>query len=464
VRRGPALASCLLVAVAVAGAAPAAENAAWTAYGGDAQLTNFVASRTLTSASAPRLRRVWSRRLDGGIVASPLVAPGGAILVATEGGSLVALSAATGAQLWRRSLGTVEAAQCGTWGISSTGAVDVARRRVYAIGASGELHALSLATGEEAPGWPVRLVERTRVEYVWGGLRLNGDRLYVPVASYCDVADGDGVAAEGRLVAVHVDDPARSETFDPVPGYGNLGGMWGYGGVSLEPGGGVVYTATGNSATGSGLDTDGYGNRIVALSPDLATVLDSNLPRTVPATGDSDFGAAPLLFRPPGCPPLAAANNKDGNLYVWNRRRLAAGPIAAIHLGDDSTAFIAQPSWSPRTKLLYIAGAALTAPKADEPKGVVALRVRSGCRFVRAWKSITGFGNQPPPIVVGDVLLADGGDGGDVFALDARTGRRLWRASTRSVPARAPLAYAAGTLVAGDAKGTVYGFRVGPKR
>jgi hypothetical protein len=28
----------------------------------------------------------------------------------------------------------------------------------------------------------------------------------------------------------------------------------------------------------------------------------------------------------------------------------------------------------------------------------------------------------------------------------------------------APLVYAAGTLVAGDAKGTVYGFRVGPKR
>ena len=90
--------------------------------------------------------------------------------------------------------------------------------------------------------------------------------------------------------------------------------------------------------------------------------------------------------------------------------------------------------------------------------------MRSGCRFVRAWKAITGFGNQPPPIVVGDVLLTDGGDGGDVFALDARTGRRLWRGSTRRVPVGAPLVYAAGTLVAGDAKGTVYGFRVGPKR
>lgn len=458
---------CLLVA-AVDSFPVAAENGAWTAYGHDAQLTNFVPSKALTPKTAPRLGRVWSRRLDGGVVASPLVVPtgraGAAVLVATEGGSVVALSAATGAQLWRRSLGTVETDRCGRWGISSTGAVDVARRRVYVIGASGTLHALSLATGREATGWPVRLIERTRYEYVWGGLRLSGDRLYVPVASYCDVPDGDGVAAEGRLVAVHVDDPARTETFDPVPGYGNLGGMWGYGGVSLEPGGGVVYTAIGNSWSSSGLDTDGYGDRIVALSPDLSTVLDSNLPRTVPATGDFDFGAAPLLFQPAGCPPLAAANNKDGSLYVWNRQRLAAGPVAAIRLGDRSTAFVAQPSWSPRTRMLYAAQAALTAPNADHPKGVVALRVRPGCRFARAWSSITGFGNQPPPIVVGDVVLADGGDGGDVFALDARTGWRLRRLSTGSVPVRAPLAYAAGMLVAGDADGTVYAFRLGPPK
>ena len=457
----------LLVAQAAAGAEPVREAAAWTAYGHDAQLTNFVPSGVLTPKTAPRLRRVWSRRLDGAIVASPLVAlgrPSATVVVATEGGSVVALAASTGKELWRRALGTVKAAKCGTYGISSTDVIDLARGRVYVIGASGELHALSLATGEEAAGWPVRLIERTRYEYVWGGLRLSGKRLYVPVASYCDVADDDGVSAEGRLVAVDVDDPTHIETFDPVPGYGNLGGIWGYGGVSLEPGGGVVYTAIGNSQGGSGFDTDGYGDQVVALSPDLSTVLDADLPATVPDTGDFDFGAAPVLFRPPGCQPLAAANNKDGNLYVWNRRRLADGPVATIRLGDRTTAFIAQPSWSPRTKLLYVAGAALTVPNVDHPKGVVALRVRSGCRFVRAWKAITGFGNQPPPIVVGDVLLADGGDGGDVFALDARTGRRLWRASTRSVPVGAPLVYAAGTLVAGDAKGTVYAFRVGPKR
>jgi len=54
---------------------------------------------------------------------------------------------------------------------------------------------------------------------------------------------------------------------------------------------------------------------MVALSPDLSNVLGSNNPG-IHATGDSDFGAAPLLFQPTACPPLAAANNKNGTTYM----------------------------------------------------------------------------------------------------------------------------------------------------
>ena len=129
---------CLLIAQAAGGAGPVRGAAAWTAYGHDAQLTNDVPSRVLTPKTAPRLRRVWSRGLDGAIVASPLVAPAGLagaiVVVATEGGSVVALAASTGKELWRRSLGTVAAAKCGTYGISSTGVIDLARGRVYVMG------------------------------------------------------------------------------------------------------------------------------------------------------------------------------------------------------------------------------------------------------------------------------------------------------------------------------------------
>jgi outer membrane protein assembly factor BamB len=192
-------------------------------------------------------------------------------------------------------------------------------------------------------------------------------------------------------------------------------------------------------------------------------VLDSNRPVTVPKTGDSDFGAAPVLFRPPGCPPLAAANNKDGRLYIWNRRRLAAGRsprFASATTRPRSSASRA----GRRARSFLRRRAALTAPNADEPKGVVALRVRSGCRFPRAWTRSPASGTSRRRSSSATSSSPDGGDSGDVFALDARIGRRLWRASTRRVAVGAPLVYAAGTLVAGDAKGTVYGFRVGPKR
>src|SRR2546421_2046108 len=102
------------------GAAPVREAAPWTAYGDDAQLTNFVRSRVLTPKTAPRLRRVWSRRLDGGIVASPLIAPGrpsATVVVATEGGAVVALAASTGKELWRHALRTVAAAKGGMRGM-----------------------------------------------------------------------------------------------------------------------------------------------------------------------------------------------------------------------------------------------------------------------------------------------------------------------------------------------------------
>ena len=134
----------------------------------------------LTSATAKRLRQVWTKKLDGWIVASPLYLSAGqgglprsrgAVFVATEGGSLYALKPSTGTVLWKRTLGTmVAASECGRWGISSTPAIDLKRRVIYVISADGWLHALDLATGAEMSGWPVAVtVERNDAEYVWAG-------------------------------------------------------------------------------------------------------------------------------------------------------------------------------------------------------------------------------------------------------------------------------------------------------
>jgi len=326
-------------------------------------------------------------------------------------------------------------------------------------------HLHHLATGDDAPGFPIGLIDRTTTEYVWGGLRIVQDRLYVPVASYCDAPDDEQVAADGRLIAVDLSSLTPAGAFDSVPGFGFLGGFWGWGGVSAEPDGSVVYSAVGNSSVYSAecdcmVDDAGYGDSVVALTPDLQTVLDSNRPATVPNVGDADFGAAPLLFQPPGCPPLAAANNKTGELYVWDRRALGAGPIATVGLGDASAPFVGAPSYDPSNGLIFESQVFMTDSDTGRKYGVAALAAGDDCTFQIVWRAAFGSGSQAPPIVVGDVVLVGGGFDGGFAAFDSTTGQLLWSYAS-DAPTLAPLASAGGSVFGADLDGNVYAFAVG---
>ncbi len=88
-------------------------------------------------------------------------------------------------------------------------------------------------------------------------------------------------------------------------------------------------------------------------------VLAWNRPEGLPYVEDNDFGAAPLLFQPPGCPPLAAANAKNGRVYAWWRDGLGGGPFWSSRVGpeDLASAFISQPSYSPDLNMLFISNA-----------------------------------------------------------------------------------------------------------
>jgi outer membrane protein assembly factor BamB len=214
----------------------AVDVAQWTSYGHDAQLTNRVRSESLGAQTASRLALQWRAKLDGRVTASPLAATlrvagisRTLLFVATWAGSVSALDARTGSVVWSRSFGLVDTGICGEYGIASTAAIDLKRGLLYAIGADGLLRGLDLATGEDAPGFPIPLIDRTTTEYVWGGLRIVQDRLYVPVASYCDAPDDQQVAADGRLVAIDLGSLASAGAFDAVPGFGFLGGLWGWG-------------------------------------------------------------------------------------------------------------------------------------------------------------------------------------------------------------------------------------------
>jgi hypothetical protein len=451
-------AAAALVVAASGGAKPELD-ASWTTFGHDQQLTGFTMA-PLFDQSVKGFAQVWKASLDGSIIASPLAvrtsAQGLVVIAATENGNVYAVGDG-GKILWQRSLGTVVTNGCGTYGISSTGAIDTARGLFYVVGASGMVHALRLADGSEASGWPVRAVGRTRTEYVWGGLRLVGSTLYVPVASYCDAPDRRGIPAEGRLDAFDVSRPsAPPAVYDPVPGADNLGGIWGWGGVSVSVAGDAVYTGVGNAEPDV---DDGASDSMVELAPDLSETFGVDRPVESVDGEDIDLGAAPVLFKPNDCPALLAANDKDGELVVWRQDALGKGPVARIPVSDGVDAFVGSPSWSPVTQMLYDSTA--TAPKAQTGTrldGTIGIQVTSKCAFTRKWFAPTGDGSMPEPLVAGDLVADTGGSSGGFYVQRAATGVAVWHFAT-TAGTLSPLIEAGNELIGGDESGRLYAFR-----
>ena len=161
-----------------------------------------------------------------------------------------------------------------SYGVLDTGTIDRATNRVYVADGQDQLHALDLATGAEAGGWPVTVAADPIHNAVWAGLTYNpaNNLIYVETASEgCDV-----LPWQGRIEAINTNTATIVGTFYPAQG-NNGGGIWGYGGASIDPATNNVFIATGNSSTVSN-QTLGYSEQIVELSPDVSTVLANNYP------------------------------------------------------------------------------------------------------------------------------------------------------------------------------------------
>jgi outer membrane protein assembly factor BamB len=323
---------------------------------------------------------------------------------------------------------------------------------------------MDAVTGAVLPGWPVLVDTDPAHNSVYGAPVLFNNFLYIATGSHCDQQP-----YYGHVTRIDVRNQSKLTWY--TNGVGPTGpgggGIWGWGGVSVDPADGTVFTGVGNSHVWSDecacyVDNAGFGNQIVALPPDLSSVLESDAP-DLPTTTDDDFGAAPLLFQPRGCPPLAAMNNKIGALYIWNRHNLAAGPVVPpIPLSDGISAFVGSPSWNEQRQLLFDAQAVMFGPEGRLGNGVQAFSVDSGCQFRPLWKALVGDGNQATPLVAGDVVFATGGKTRGFFALSALNGRRLWTYPTvgRTVAAMITVG---GMVFGADTSGWVYGFRPSPQ-
>jgi outer membrane protein assembly factor BamB len=446
---------------------PPPSGSDWLQVDHDPAKTGFASGETaIGPAQARNLGPAWSTILDGKITAQPLYASGvtvgGAthdiVVAATSGASIYALDAGTGAVLWRRNFGTppFNCAIPGGYGFVAPPAIDKSRNRIYTVSEDGQLRTLAIATGADA-ATAVPIITNAGTNRVWGGPSLIGSStLYVATAS-----DGcDTPPWRGRILKVDVSGttPVSTKEWDVVtsiaaPSGG--GGIWGYGGVSVDTATGRVYTATGADSVEAYTD---YADRLVALTANLDVLgsIEPFHPTSYPCAGepcDVDFGATPVVFQPTGCPTMVSAGNKNGVLYVARTTTLAAsGPVEqAIQLNPPndwlgSGGVGGVPAWDPTDQMLFVSdvgsGIGTTAG------GVVGLKVNLDCTLSVAWSKPLGGGTNPDstPTVANGVVYVGEGNTGRLLAYDAKTGEQLW------VSAGGGAAFAAPTV----ANGTVY--------
>jgi hypothetical protein len=189
-----------------------------------------------------------------------------------------------------------------------------------------------------------------------------------------------------------------------------------------------LYAVTGNAFEG-GLNRGkrfredaGYGERLVELGPDLR-VRGSSHPRDIHRKDDLDFVGSPVVFQHGPCGELAAALNKNGSLYLWRTRNLAAGPVSKLRLSNPTLAapLLSQAAYSARTGALYV----------STPSRLVRVDVDGKCRARVGWARKVGSGLfNGSPTIAGDTvwLVANANAGSALVAFRTTTGQPRYQA------------------------------------
>jgi outer membrane protein assembly factor BamB len=448
-------------------------SADWTMIErGPSRTGDATGETTLDATAARRLALSWSTSLDGKITGQPLFlkaasvsgAVHDALVVGTSANSVYALDANTGAVLWRRNFGA-QSGNCaipGGYGVTGAPLVDRSTNRVYAVSDDGRLRTLSLVDGTDAAP-ALAVVANPTTNKVWGGLNEFGGSLYIATAS-------DGCDTEpwrGTIYRVDVSgaSPANAGSVAIVPGIAapnGGGGIWGYGGVSIDPATGRVFAATGADSNETYAPN---ADRMVAFSSTLGLLgsFEPSHPTNFPCAGppcDVDFGATPVVFQPSGCPTLVAAGNKNGILYLLRADDLAASraPLQTLQLNPandwlGSGGVGGTPAYWAAGRMLFVSD--VGPGVAGIAGGIVALNVQTDCTLSVAWSATLGGNTQPDstPTVADGVVYVGEGNGGAVHAYDARTGAVLWtRAGTAGATYAAPMV-ADGRLFTGSWNG-----------
>jgi hypothetical protein len=428
-------------------------------------------STAITPTTVAGLHLVWQAALDNGsdygtqtqpVLATEISGHAGVLFVGGDSGNVYAYDALSGALMWTRYLGTMQYS-CGggtsALGVGGTVAYDPASRSLYVIGNSNSatgvygantLYHLDGATGTVlgSVNYSGAAAGPSELDLGHTSVTLANGIAYVGTGSTCDIASW-----RGRVAAVNVPAMTLANTFftlwDPnnTRGQGAQpwggGGVWGWGGVSIDPSGNVL-TSVGNGDSGgvgehgttvapfalAPFEYSGYAEHVVELTSNLSKVIASNRPiaqSIYSTTGDIDQQGTPIVFTPTGCPTMVAGQGKSGELTLYTEATLANGPVAQYQMGPSGPggSFLGEPAYSPMTGLVYSDVAASTAPSLFSP-GMVAVNPGCGNPSV-TWRAAFGSSTAAPRSVpaasAGGVVFA--GSGNTLFEINASTGAIL---------------------------------------
>jgi polyvinyl alcohol dehydrogenase (cytochrome) len=443
----------------------------WAAYEhGPAHSSTAFGDTAITVSNAASLHALWTFKAGPATItgqpgpafdASPTVV-NGVVFIGSRTGVFYALNAATGAIIWQRLLDYGSSTLCPAKGIVGTATVAAdpvtGALAVYAPGAH-YLYALSAATGavlwKKAIG-PATAAGEARY-FNWASPTVIGSHVYIGLAANCE-AD----LVRGGVVELDQHTGKLLHTYYAVP-TGKVGAsVW----SSVASDGTSVWVTTGNpDPTGTSVY---QGFSIVRLSAATLAVQDLwTVP--IPVTVDLDFGSSPTFFQPViggVVSDLIGACNKNGVFYAWKRAALASGPLWQRQVGQSggtgNGACLTSAAYNGSSQQLFVAANQTTIAGTAVPGSLRSLNPATGA--VRWQQPLRCLPNGSPTLNATTQVLAvplygpcSGGGKPGVALFNATTGTPLTALSTAGKNFAQPV-FAEGRLLVADESGALVAY------
>ena len=468
----------------------------WLTYFGNYGAWSYSPLRQITRDNVKNLVPVWALSagvptipsLRAGLIAAPLVVDGVLYLAGMQN-NVYAVEAATGRRLWNYMYPWPEKAVVGGRGVRGIAAGE---GRIYMGTQDARLVALDAKTGEQV--WNVAVDDVVKCT-----CGVTSAPIYLKGRVITGIAGGDS-PFRGYIKSFDAKTGALQWTFYTIPAPGEpnsdtwVGDTWKTGGVatwlpgSYDPGLNLLYWGTGNAypdLVGEGrAGSNLYAASLIALDPDTGK-LKWHFQETPHDVYDFDSNPEPVLFDATvdGKPrKLVLHSSKNGFAYLldretgafikgfpfagtvnWTKGLDANGkPIEPLVPERTKTNQLTCPgtagarnfnhsAYSPRTGWWYTSSAEMCSrivpgpnlregrtPNPDVPPHIGAFDPLTG---KEQWRFPVKYVNNSSLLATAGDLIFAGDIEGDAYALDARTGKKLWSFPTGSRIVSAPVTY-----------------------